>query len=74
MPGRDQTGPRGAGPKSGRATGRCATNSTDERGGCGRGMGRGARDGMGRGRAQEFGLKNRMERLEKRPTRPNENK
>jgi len=49
MPGRDQTGPSGAGPMTGRATGLCNTNAPDEMGGHGRGMGRGARCGMGRG-------------------------
>ena len=66
MPGKNQTGPRGEGPMTGRATGRCNTNSTDERGGRGRGMGRGAGRGMGCGRQQGLGPQNRMADVESR--------
>ena len=66
MPGKDQTGPSGAGPMTGRATGRCNTNAIDEIGGRGRGMGRGAGRGMGRGRQQASGPQNRMAELENR--------
>ena len=62
MPGKDQTGPSGSGPMTGRATGRCNKNATDERGGRGRGAGR----GMGRGRQQGFDPQTRMAELENR--------
>ena len=64
MPGRDQAGPSGEGPMTGRATGRCDTS--ENKVGRGRGMGRGAGRGMGRGRAQGFGPQNSMADLEKR--------
>lgn len=64
MPGRDQTGPRGAGSMTGRATGRCNTNTPDEIGGRGRGAGRGMRCGMGRGRQQGFGARGARTGLE----------
>lgn len=60
MPGRDQTGPSGKGPMTGRATGQCGTPGNE--GGRGHGMGRGA----GRGRAQGFGPQNSMADIEKR--------
>lgn len=61
MPGGDQTGPMGAGPRTGRGLGVCAgypvsgkINSMPGRGmAYGRGFGRGA--GMGRGYARGFG-------------------
>ena len=64
MPGRDQTGPSGYGPMTGRATGRCGASGNE--GGRGLGMGRGAGRGMGRGRAQGFGPQNSMADIEKR--------
>jgi hypothetical protein len=64
MPGRDQTGPRGAGPMTGRARGPCNTNATPGIGG--RGAGRGARGGMGRGRQQGYGPQSAWADIEKR--------
>ena len=64
MPGRDQTGPSGAGPMTGRAMGLCNTNAPNEMGG--RGAGRGMRCGMGRGRQQGFGLQSALAEIEKR--------
>lgn len=55
MPGFDRTGPKGAGPASGRGLGQCAGKTppagVDEAAGagCGRGPGRGQRNSRGRG-------------------------
>lgn len=61
MPGRDGTGPLGAGPMTGRGAGRCAgfnnagrANATQGRGPCGRGLGRRQGGGGGRG-GRRFG-------------------
>lgn len=55
MPGRDRTGPQGAGPRTGRGLGDCGstTNSPAPGFGGGFGFGRG-RGGMGRGRRNRF--------------------
>jgi len=67
MPGRDQTGPGGTGPMTGRATGLCNTNATDGMGGGrGRGAGRGMGCGMGRGRQQGFGAQGALAGIKKR--------
>jgi hypothetical protein len=64
MPGKDRTGPLGAGPKSGRAMGFCSgadmagyVNAGFGARGCGRGMGfgRGFNRGGGRGRGFYYG-------------------
>ena len=61
MPGRDQTGPTGMGPSTGRGAGDCSNTETpgaaNTQGGRGRGMGgRGRGGGMGRG----LGRRNRL--------------
>ena len=68
MPGRDQTGPSGAGPMTGRAAGLCNTNVPEGMGGRGasRGMRCGMGRGMGRGRPQGFGPQSALASLEKR--------
>ncbi len=53
MPARDNTGPAGQGPMTGRGAGICVTNNTNN--GAGFGLGRGRGRGMGRG--QGFGFR-----------------
>jgi hypothetical protein len=53
MPNKDQTGPEGEGPMTGRKQGKCAGN--DEERGRGRGLGRGKGNGQGRGRGRGNG-------------------
>ena len=53
MPNRDQTGPVGQGPMTGRAVGMCADNVAPGVGGMGRGLGFGRGRG-GRGRRHRF--------------------
>jgi hypothetical protein len=59
MPGKDATGPLGAGPMTGRGAGRCAkvnlpenSNAIPGQGPCGRGRGRRGGAGRGRGRGR----------------------
>ena len=59
MPGRDKTGPVGAGKMTGRGRGLCAPKGADKEEvpfrGMGRGIGRGLGRGMGRGMGRGFG-------------------
>lgn len=66
MPGRDKTGPMGAGPMSGRALGFCANSEGAGKSfspGQGRGLGR--RRGFGRGLGRRFAEQERSAHLEK---------
>jgi hypothetical protein len=57
MPGRDQTGPNGAGAMTGRRMGTCSTvNATGAGVGIGRGMRRGRQGCVGRGAERGMGL------------------
>jgi hypothetical protein len=61
MPRGDKTGPKGAGPKTGRALGYCVGNNQagfeNNAIGYGRGFGRGNRHGNGLGRGMGFGFR-----------------
>jgi len=61
MPGKDQTGPQGQGPRTGRSQGRCGVSNSEEATnerpgrGLGRGAGRGSGQGTGKGRGRGRG-------------------
>ena len=55
MPARDNTGPTGQGPMTGRGAGRCASDNINNAPGFGRGRGAGRGMGCGMGRGQGFG-------------------
>ena len=59
MPGKDGTGPKGKGPKTGNKQGRCGRKgrnaASEERAGKGRGYGRGSEQGMGKGKGSGQG-------------------
>jgi len=57
MPGKDKSGPQGAGPMTGRRMGYCADNENQSGGFFGRGRRFGSRQGYGRG----FGTRGNME-------------
>lgn len=64
MPGRDRTGPMGAGPMTGRSMGICAGNTSAGFGrGCGRGFGRGMGRGFGFRTAEPMNSTDRIDLL-----------